>query len=171
MRTIFVYLILLLIPHLVSAQEHYYFHTIHSHGLSVAGGRTAKLNYTYQASHLRQLKFSGLYIFDSYEQANNRITANIFNVNFQLQYHLINSDRFFLNGALGGGGYYLGAKDLLNIKHKEWRVNLAAGMQAEFYLVRNTMALTLDYDLLYMPLSKLYEFLHIPTLGLTFYLF
>jgi hypothetical protein len=76
-----------------------------------------------------------------------------------------------LNFAFGGGGYYLAAKDLLNIKLKEWRVNLAVGLQAEFYIVRNTLALTVDYDLLYMPLSKIYYFMHIPTAGLTFYLF
>ncbi len=167
----FCFYLLLLIPGFVSAQEHYYFHTIHSHGLSVAGGRTAKLNYTYQVSHLRQMKFSGIYIYDTYDQDRNRIKANIFNANFQFQYHLVNSDKLFLNFAVGGGGYYLAAKDLLNIKHKEWRVNLAMGLQAEFYIVRNTLALTVDYDLLYMPLSKIYDFMHLPTAGLTFYLF
>lgn len=163
--------LLLLLPGFSSAQELYYFHTIHSHGLSVAGGRTARLNYTYQVSHLRQLKISGIYIYDAYNQGRNRIKSNIFNADVQFQFHLVNKSQAFLNFAIGGGGYYLTSKDVLSIKHKEWRVNFAAGLQAELYIVRNTLALTVDYDFLYMPWSKIYEFMHIPTAGITFYLF
>lgn len=164
-------LMLLLLPGFASAQEPYYFHTIYSHGLSVAGGRTAKLNYMYQLSHLRQLKISGTYIYDAFNQNRNRVKTNIYNSNIQFQYHLVNEKGVFLNFAIGGGGYYLTAKDLLNITHKEWRFNFVAGLQMEWYIVRNTIAITVDYDFLYLPFSKIYEYMHIPTAGFTFYLF
>lgn len=153
------------------AQDPYYFHTIHSHGISFIGGRTAKINYLYQLARNRQLKLSGTYIYDSYNQGKNRIKSNIYVTNLQFQYNLVNAEQFFLNCGFGLGGYYLSAKDLLNIKHKEWRINFTAGVEAEFYIVRNTIALTFDYDILYMPWSKIYEFMHIPTGGVTFYFF
>jgi len=172
----FVYLIWITILTLILskptfAQEPYYFHTIHSHGLSFIGGRTAKINYLYQLARNRQLKVSGTYIYDSYSQGKNRIKSNIYVTNIQFQYNLLNTEQFFLNGGFGLGGYYLSAKDLLNIKHREWRVDFTAGVQLEFYIVRNTIALTVDYDLMYMPWSKIYEFLHLPTGGLTIYFF
>jgi len=153
------------------AQEPYYFHSIHSHGLSIIGGRTAKLNYMYQISHIRQFKVSGSYIYDSYNQGRNRIRANIYVANVQFQYNLINANQFFMSLAAGGGGYNLSAKDKLNIKHKEWRFNFVAGVQAEFYIVSNILAFTVDYDILYMPWSKIYEFMHIPTAGVTLFFF
>ena len=155
----------------IFGQEPYYFHTIHSHGLSFIGGRTAKINYMYQINHLRQLKISGTYIYDRYNQGRNRIRANIYIANAQFQYNLINADKFFFNLGFGGGGYKLSAKDKLNIKHKEWGVNFVAGVQAEWYIVRNVLALTVDYDILYMPWSKIYEFVHIPTAGVTLFVF
>ena len=153
------------------SQEPYYFHTIHSHGLSFIGGRTAKVNYLYQLARNRQLKLSGTYIYDSYNQGKNKIKSNIYVTNIQFQYNLLNTERFFLNCGFGLGGYYLTAKDLLDIKHKEWRIDFTAGLQLEFYIVRNTIALTVDYDLIYMPWSKIYEFMHVPTGGITFYFF
>lgn len=157
--------------HIGFAQEPYYFHTIHSNGLSFVAGRTIKLNYLYQLSRMRQLKLSGTYVYDSYDQGRNRIRANVFLANAQFQYQLIHSNQFFINLALGGGGYHLQAKDKLNIKHKEWRFNFLGGVQVEYYIVKNTLALTFDYDILYLPWSKIYEFLHVPTAGVTLFFF
>lgn len=153
------------------AQEPYYFHTIHSHGLSFIGGRTARINYMYQISRIRQLKISGTYIYDSYDQGRNHIKTNSYIANVQFQYNLINSNQFFINLAFGGGGYNLIANDRLNIKHKEWRFNFVGGIQAELYVVKNILALTIDYDVLYMPWSKIYEFMHVPTAGITLFFF
>jgi hypothetical protein len=153
------------------AQDTYYYHTIHSHGLSVIGGRTVKANYLHQMSHNRQFKLSTLYIYDSFTKDRNQIKSNIYNLNLHFQYILMNQGKFFLNGALGAGTYYLTAKDLLDIKLNEWHVDFVVGVQAEFYIVKNTFSLTFDYDILYMPWSKIYEFLHLPNVGLTFYFF
>jgi len=155
----------------IQAQEPYYYHTIHSHGLSLIGGRTARLNYLYQTSHNRQVKLSGIYVYDAYHQGRNRIRANVYIGNLYFQYHLIHTGDFFLNGSIGAGGYYLSAKDLLKIKHTEWQFDLSAGLEAEFFIVRNQVALTVDYDVLYLPWSKIYQFLHIPTAGVTIYFF
>lgn len=153
------------------AQQPYYLHTIHSHGLSFIGGRTAKINYMYQISRIRQLKISGTYIHDSFDMGRNHIVSNIYLVNAQFQYHLLHTNKFFLNCSMGGGGYNLTAKDRLNIKHKEWRFNFVGGIQAEFYVINNTFALTVDYDFLFLPWSKIYEFMHIPTAGITLFFF
>ncbi len=155
----------------ILAQEPYYFHTIHSHGLSFVGGRTARINYMYQMSRIRQLKVSGTYIYDAYDQGKNQIKANTYMINLLFQYNLINANQFFINLSFGGGGYNLIAKDRLNIKHKEWRFNFVGGIQAELYVVKNVLALTVDYDIVYMPWSKIYEFMHIPSAGLTFFFF
>ncbi|MDZ7317735.1 MAG: hypothetical protein ONB11_01160 [candidate division KSB1 bacterium] len=161
----------LTLPERSPAQEHYYYHTIHTHGLAFSVGRTASVTYLYQMKHNRQLKLSGTFIYDAYNQGRNRIQANIFNPNVQLQYTVIHHNDFFFNVALGGGGYYLTAKDRLRIKVDEWRFNLAAGGQAEYYIKQNALALTLDYQLLYLPWSKIYDFLHTPTLGITMFFF
>jgi len=153
------------------AQEPYYFHTIYSNGLSFVAGRTIKLNHLYQLSRMRQLKLSGTYVHDSYDQGRNRIRANLFFATAQFQYQLIHSNQFFINLTCGGGGYHLQSKDKLNIKHKEWHFNFLAGLQFEYYIAKNTMALTLDYDILYLPWSKIYEFLHVPTAGVTLFFF
>ena len=155
----------------ILAQEPYYFHTIHSHGLSFTGGRTARINYMYQMNRIRQLKVAGTYIYDSYDQGKNQIKSNIYMTNVLFQYNLINANKFFINLSFGGGGYNLIAKDRLNIKHKEWKFNFVGGIQAELYVVRNVIALTVDYDIVYMPWSKIYEFMHIPSAGLTFFFF
>jgi hypothetical protein len=155
----------------IFAQEPYYFHTIHSHGLSFIAGRTVKINYMYQMSRSRQLKISGTYIYDSYDQGRNHVKSNLFLLNALFQYSIISKEQFFLNLALGGGGYNLVGKDRLNIKHKEWRFNFVGGIQAEYYIVNNTIALTLDYDILYLPWSKIYEFMHVPTVGITLFFF
>jgi len=164
-------LCVILLPGYTFAQQPYYFHTIHSHGLSVAGGRTAKINYMYQMNHSRQLKLSGSYIYHAYDQGQDHIKTNIYNTNIQLQYNVINKNEIFLNLAAGAGGYFLSAKDLLDIKHREWKFNFVAGAQAEFYILRNILCLTIDYDILYMPWSRIYQFMHIPTAGVTLFLF
>jgi len=169
--SLWIILLIFFSSELIFGQEPYYFHTIHSHGLSFVGGRTARINYMYQMSRIRQLKVSGTYIYNSYNQGNNHIKANTYMTNILLQYNLIDANQFFINLSFGGGGYNLIAKDRLNIKHKEWRFNFVGGIQAELYVVRNVVALTVDYDIIYMPWSKIYEFLHIPSAGLTFFFF
>lgn len=155
----------------LGAQEPYYFHTIHTHGFTLAGGRTVKLNYMYQVSRSRQFKLSGIYIRDSYNLDRNEVTADVYNLNLQFQYVLLNFDKVFVNVSLGAGGHYLRASDLLNVKYDEWRVDFVAGGQMEFYLIRNKIALTLDYDFLFTPWSRIYDFLHLPNAGLTLFLF
>lgn len=160
-------LFILLVPAGLLAQDSYYYHTIHSSSLAAAYGRTYKVNYAYQLSRLRQLKLSGLYIFDDYTQADgNRIKADVYHVGAQFQYNLIHIDKFFLSINLGAGGYRITAEDLIGVKFKEWKVNFLGGAQAEFYLQRNRLAILVDYDVLYFPFSKLYEVLHVPTVGL-----
>lgn len=155
----------------IFAQEPYYFHTIHSHGLSFTAGRTVRLNYMYQLSRIRQLKLAGTYVYDSYDQGRDHVKTNLFLANAMFQYKLINSNQLFLNLAIGGGGYNLVGKNVQRIKVKEWRFNFVGGIQAEYYIVKNTLALTLDYDILYLPWSKIYEFLHVPTAGITLFFF
>lgn len=163
---------LLILTGMSYSQEPYYFHTIHSHGLSLTGGRTAKMSYMYQASRKRQIRLSGTYTYDSYDIGRNHIKTNIYNVHIMpLQLNLLNKNRFFLHTGVGGGGYYFIARDLIGIKHKEWRFSFVWGLQAQLYLVRNFMALTVDYDIQYMPWSRIYEFFHVPTAGITFFFY
>jgi hypothetical protein len=175
--TLFIFFWLLLVnwglvlPDTSSAQDHYYYHTIHTHGLAFSLGRTASFSYLYQMKHNRQLKLSAVYVYDAYNQGRNRIQTNIFNPNVQLQYSIIHHNDFFFNLSFGGGGYYLTAKDRLRIKVTEWRFNFAAGCQAEYYIKQNALALTLDYQFLYLPWSKIYDFLHTPTVGLTIFIY
>ena len=166
-----VILLYICLPGDISAQQPYYFHIIHSHAISASIGRTVKVNYMYQMNHARQLKISVNYIQDAYEHERDHITANIYNSNAQLQFNFVNKGRLFMNFALGGGGYFLTAKDVLNIKHEEWRFNFVAGLQTEIFMMRNKLAFTLDYDFCYMPWSKIYEFLHVPTIGITWFFF
>jgi hypothetical protein len=148
------------------AQDTYYYHTVHSSSLAATYGRTYKVHYAYQLSHLRQLKLSGLYVFDEYTQADgNRIKADVYNAGLQFQYNLLHADKFFFNINLGAGGYRITATDLIGVKFKEWKVNFLGGAQAEFYLQRNRLAILVDYDVLYFPFSDLYEVLHVPTVG------
>jgi hypothetical protein len=160
-------LFVLLLPAGLLAQDSYYYHTIHSSSLAAAYGRTYKVNYAYQLSRLRQLKLSGLYVFDEYTQGDgNRIKADVYNVSLQFQYNVIHIDKLFFSLNLGAGGYRITSEDLIGVKFKEWKVNFLGGAQAEFYLQRNRLALLVDYDVLYFPFSKLYEVLHVPTVGL-----
>ncbi len=153
------------------AQEAFYYHTIHSHGLTTTFGRTVKINYLYQMGRVRQLKFSGLYVYDSYQQGRNHIKANLYNAQVQMQWHVYHRDNFFCNLAVGGGGYLLQAKDVLAVKFHEWRFNFVSGIELEFFIKRNVMAATVSYDFLYTPWSKIYDYLHVPTVGLTFFFF
>ncbi len=155
-----------LLPVSLWAQDTYYYHTVHSSSLAAMYGRTYKVHYAYQLSHLRQLKLSGLYVFDEYTQGDgNRIKADVYNLGLQFQYNLLHADKFFFNINLGAGGYRITATDLIGVKFKEWKVNFLGGAQAEFYIQRNRLAIFVDYDVLYFPFSKLYEVLHIPTAG------
>lgn len=163
--------IILLLSGLAVAQEPYYYHTINSRSISALGGRTAKVNFMYQLSRSRQFKLSTLYIYDSYTQDSNEIKTDIWNLNLHLQWTLMNQGKFFLNWALGGGTYYFTAIDLLDIKLTEWHVDFVLGFQGEFYLVKNTLAITVDYDIIFMPWSDIYQFLHVPNVGLTFFFF
>jgi len=149
----------------------YYFHTIHSHGLSLTGGRTGKISYLYQMNHRWQLKVSGTFVYESYDQDNNHIKSHVYNGKVQFQSNVINKEIFFLNLNFGFGGYYLSAKDVLDIKYDEWKFDFVGGLQAEFYIVSNTIALTIDYDVFWTPWSGIYEFLHTPTAGITFFFF
>ncbi len=155
----------------IQAQDSYYYHTIHSHALTANFGRTVKLNYLYQLGHARQLKISGIYVYDNYDQGRNQVQANIFHTHLQLQWNVFHNENFFYNMSAGGGIYYLRAKDLLAIKFNEWRPGFIGGMELEYFVKRNTIALTMNYDFCYMPWSKIYDFLHIPTAGISFFFF
>jgi hypothetical protein len=162
----FLLLFIWLLPAGLLAQDSYYYHTIHSSSLAAAYGRTYKVHYAYQLSRLRQLKLSGLYVFDEYTQGDgNRIKADVYNVALQFQYNVIHVDKLFFSLNLGAGGYRITAGDLIGVKFKEWKANFLGGAQAEFYLQRNRLALLVEYDVLYFPFSKLYEILHVPTVG------
>lgn len=150
---------------LVAQQEAYYFHTIHSSSLAAMYGRTYKVHYAYQLTHSRQLKLSGLYVFDEYTQNNNRIEADLYNLNVQFQYNLAHVNKVFFGIHLGVGGYLLKAVDLIGLEQKERKINFVGGVQGEYYVRRNSLAIVVDYDILYLPFSDIYEFLHVPTLG------
>jgi hypothetical protein len=165
--TRWLFAILLSLPATGLAQQEWYYHTIHSSSLNALYGRTYKINYAYQLSRLRQLKLSGLYVFDEYTQADgNHIKADVYNLGAQFQYNLLHFDKLFISLNLGAGGYRITAGDLIGVKFKEWKVNFLGGAQAEYYIQRNRLALLVDYDVLYFPFSDLYEILHVPTVGL-----
>jgi len=166
MKKVFAFFLFLL-PMNLAAQNSYYFHTVHSSSLAATYGRTYKGHYAYQLSHLRQLKLSGIYVFDEYSQADgNRIKADVYNVGLQFQYNLIHFGNVFFSINLGAGAYQIRAGDLIGIKFKETKVNFLGGAQIECYLKKNRLALLVDYDALYFPFSKLYQVLHVPTAGL-----
>ncbi len=169
MKKIFAAFIVLLPASLFAQQDLYYYHTIRSSSLAAQFGRTAKTHYAYQVSHNRQFKLSGLFIDDKFSINNNRVEADLYNVNLQFQYNLIHKKKLFIGMHVGLGGYLLNAKDLIGIEQKERNVNLAGGLQAEYYIWRNNMALIIDYDILFLPFSDVYEFLHVPTGGLGIY--
>lgn len=164
------FLFFLLLPTtLLAQQDQYYYHTIRSSSLAAQYGRTMKAHYAYQVTHNRQFKISGLFIDDKFSINNNRVEADLYNVNLQFQYNLIQKKKLFIGMHIGLGGYLLNAKDLIGIEQKERNVNLAGGLQAEYYIWRNNLALVIDYDILFMPFSDVYEFLHVPTGGLGIY--
>jgi hypothetical protein len=160
---------LLILPVQLLAQNPFYYHTIRTNSLGASFGRTWKAQYTYQLSRRGQLKVVGNYVLDEYDQGNNRIRADIYNVNLQMQQNVFFYDRFFAHLSFGVGGYQLDARDKIDIKHRERKFTFTGGVQLEFYLMRNSIALIGDYDALWMPFSKIYNVLHVPTIGLGFF--
>ena len=161
------FLFVALLPACLLAQDSFYYHTIHTSTLAATYGRTYKGQYSYQLSHRRQFKLSGIYVFDDYVQPDNgnRIKADVYNAGLQFQYNLIHLGNLFLNINLGAGVYQIRASDLIGVKFKETKVNFLGGGQVEYYLSKNRLALLIDYDALYFPFGKLYEVLHVPTVG------
>ena len=162
-------LIFWLMPGCLAAQDFFYYHTINSSSLAASYGRTYRAQYTYQLSHNRQLKLTGLYILDEYDQGLDRIRSDIYNANLQFQYNVIYLKKVFINLSVGVGGYLLKAEDKLKITHEERKINFVGGLQVEYYLLRNHLALIGDFDVLYMPFSDIYEFLRVPGIGLAIY--
>lgn len=160
-------LFIVLLPAGLLAQDSYYYHTIHSSTLAATYGRTYKGHYAYQLSRQRQLKFSGVYVFDEYTQSDgNRVKADVYNIGLQFQYNVLHFGNLFFNVNLGAGAYQIKATDLIGVKFKETKVNFLGGGQIEYYLKKNRLALLVDYDALYFPFGRLYEVLHVPTAGL-----
>jgi len=160
------FLFIVLLPVSLLAQESFYYHTIHSSTLAATYGRTYKGHYAYQLSHRRQLKLSGIYVFDEYTQSDgNRVKADVYNAGLQFQYNIIHRGNLFLSINLGAGVYQIRAGDLIGVKFKETKVNFLGGGQIEYYFKKNRLALLVDYDALYFPFGKLYEVLHVPTAG------
>ena len=147
------------------AETPYYYHTINTNSISAAVGRTVKLNYNYQLTRLRQLRVSALYLSDQFDQERNTIRSKLYNLNVQFKYDLFYLKNSFVNLSIGVGGYYLDSRDKLDVKYTEWHVSFVAGGQFEWYIKKNTLALIADIDFLYMPFSKLYTFLWVPTAG------
>jgi hypothetical protein len=157
---------LLSLPAAGLAQEGWYYHTIHSSSLAAAYGRTYKAHYAYQLSRLRQLKVSGLYVFDDYTQSDgNRIKADVYNLGLQFQYNVAHFGNVFLSVNFGAGVYKIKAGDFIGVRFKETKINFLGGAQIEYYLQKNRLALLLEYDAAYFPFSDLYEILHVPTVG------
>lgn len=159
----------MLSPAALLSQDSYYYHTIHSSSLAAAWGKTYKSYYTYQLTHQRQLKLTGIYIFDEFDQNRNHIKSDLYTFSLQFQYNILHLKRIFANVSLGAGGYYLEAADKLKLTHIERKVHMAGGVQVEVYLWRNTFALSGDLDLFYFPFSDIYKTLRSPTIGLAFY--
>ena len=156
------------LPAVLPAQS-YYYHSINANTLSASFGQTYKVQYMHQLSHGRQLRISGNYISDNFDEGTDRIQAKTYNFNVQFQYNLVNFDRLFINGNIGFGAYYLEAVNKIDIKIDEKQFNFIYGAQVEYYLQRNSIALVADVDVLYMGWSDLYKFLRSPSIGLAFY--
>ena len=155
-----------LAPGSSSAQQNWYYHTIHSNTVAVQYGRTFKLTYANQLSRTRQFKLSLYYISDQFDSGEDRITSDMYNVNLEFQYKLIHFGRVFINGHAGFGGYHLQAKNLIDQKHDETKFSFIGGFQGEYFIQKSALALVVDYDILYTPWSDVYEFLHLPRIGL-----
>ncbi len=162
-------LAVLALPEMSRAQQQqWYYHTAHSSSLSALYGRTYKLNYAYQLSRVRQLKISGMYVFDEFDNGPDHVKSDLYNVNLQFQYTLLHFDKAFIGVHVGAGGYMLKAGNLVDQRHKERKLNGIFGLQGEYFINKSSMALVADYDVLYLPFSDLYEFLHLPRVGLKF---
>ena len=159
------FLVFLVLPMRSFAETPYYYHTINTNSISAAFGRTVKVNYNYQLTRLRQLRVSALYLSDQFDLDRNTIQAKLYNLNVQFKYDLFYLKNSFLNLSIGLGGYYLDSKDKLDVQYNEWHISLVAGGQFEWYIKKNTLALIADIDFLYLPFSKLYTFLWVPTAG------
>ena len=155
-----------LVPGATQAQQNWYYHTIHSNTLALQYGRTVKLTYANQLSRTRQLKVSLYYIFDEYDTGEDHVKSDVYNLNVEFQYKLIHFSRIFINGHAGFGGYHLKAQNVLDQKYDETKFSFIGGFQGEYFFQKSTLALVVDYDLLYMPWSDVYEFLHLPRVGL-----
>lgn len=158
---------LLCLPQTTRAQQWYY-HSVHSSSLALQYGRTYKLSYAYQLSRARQLKISGMYVFDEFDNGPDHVKSDVYNVNLQFQYNLLHFDKAFVGMHVGGGGYILKAGNLVDQRFKERKLNATFGLQGEYFINKSSMALVADYDVLYFPFSDLYEFLHLPRVGVKF---
>jgi TolB-like protein len=137
----------------------------HSSSLAAMFGRTVKAYYARQVTQGLRFRLVGLYIADNYNQNNNHIEADVYNLNLQFQLNLVNQNRLFLDMYGGIGGYLLNAKDLIGIDVNELSVNLIGGLQVEYYVRRNRLAIISAYEILYLPSSNIYEFIHVQTAG------
>lgn len=155
-----------LAPATSPAQQDWYYHTIHSSSLALQYGRTAKLTYANQMSRTRQFKLSLYYVFDEYDSGDDRIKSDMYNLNLEFQYHVLHFGPAFVNAHAGFGGYYLQAKNLIDQKHDETKFSFVTGVQGEYFIQKSTLAIVVDYDILYTPWSDVYEFLHLPRIGL-----
>ena len=164
-----IFLALMALPAQLLAQEPYYFHTIHTNSLTASFGRTWKAQYSYQLSRRGQLKVVGTYVSDEYDQGSNRISADVYNVNIQLQQNVFHYEEFFAHLSAGVGGYQLDAKDKIDITVRERKFSFSGGLQFEFYVMRNSIAIIGDYEILWMPFSDVYRVLHAPTIGVGFF--
>lgn len=148
------------------AQQNTYYHTMHSSALALQYGRTAKLDYSYQMSRRQQFKLSALFVNDKFDLGRDEVRSKVYNVNLRFQYNILHVDKLFINGSLGAGAYHLRARNLLDQEHNETKINLVGGFQGEYFISGSSLALVFDYDVLYMRFSDLYEFVHIPAVGL-----
>lgn len=159
-------LLTMCLPALSRGQQNTYYHTIHSSALALQYGRTAKLDYSYQMSRRQQFKLSALFVNDKFDLGRDEVRSKVYNVNLRFQYNLLHIDKLFINGSLGAGAYHLRAKNLLDQEHHETKINFVGGFQGEYFISGSSLALVFDYDFLYLRFSDLYEFVHIPAVGL-----
>ncbi|MGH7491280.1 MAG: hypothetical protein ACREOO_02670 [bacterium] len=159
-------IILAFLPGASSAQQDWYYHTIHSNSLAVQYGRTVKLTYANQASRTRQFKVSLYYIYDKFDLGEDQVKSDMYNLNLEFQYHLMRFGKTFVNGHAGFGGYHLKAKNSIDQKHDETKFSFIGGFQGEYFLQKGAFAVVFDYDVLLTPWSDVYEFLHLPRIGL-----
>lgn len=148
------------------AQQNTYYHTMHSNSLALQYGRTAKLDYSYQMSRRQQFKLTALFVNDKFDLGRDEVRSKVYNMNLRFQYNLLHVDKLFINGSLGAGAYHLRAKNRIDQEHNETKINFVGGFQGEYFISGSSLALVFDYDFLYLRFSDLYEFVHIPAVGL-----